>query len=288
MNRWPNFFIVGAPKAGTTSLHSYLNEIPEVFMSQIKEPNYFSPIVSKQNNLTRINNEKKYQDLFKNVKNQICIGEASPSYLRDPQTPQLIHEKIPNAKIIIMLRDPVERSFSHNLHRVRRGINNSFNLSLKKYIETKDIQSEFFRLMVYPSLYYKQVKIYQETFGLENVKIIIFEEFIQNTTQSVKEVLEFLGVKSEVPTNINKTYNPYLEPKNKFAFPIIESTPIKKILTTLLPQRIRGSVREKFFTKTGTKPKLDKETREKLIELYNPEVQKLKTLLGRDLPWKNF
>ena len=120
---WPNFFIVGAPRSGTTSLYEYLKEVPEVFMSPVKEPNFFNLSVENDLFLSKpIREKKKYLDLFKNVKDEKAIGEASPTYLWDPKTPKLIHEIIPDAKIIISLRDPVERTFSHYLMYFRNGI----------------------------------------------------------------------------------------------------------------------------------------------------------------------
>jgi len=116
MEKWPNFFIVGPTRAGTTSLWNYLKQVSGVYMSPVKEPAHFNP----NTNYTRfstipIRDKKKYLELFKDVKDETAIGEASPTYLADPQTPYLIHEVVPDARIIIILRDPVERAFSEYL-----------------------------------------------------------------------------------------------------------------------------------------------------------------------------
>ena len=85
---WPNFFIVGAPKAGTTSLYWYLRNITGIYMSSIKEPNYFSIKVRPKDYFLRpIRDKRKYLNLFKDVIDEKIIGEASPSYLRDPEAP---------------------------------------------------------------------------------------------------------------------------------------------------------------------------------------------------------
>ena len=107
---WPNFFIVGAARAGTTSLYTYLKNTPGVYMSEHKEPHYFI-----DNMKAGYYDESKYLQLFKNVKNEKAIGEASVDYLIDPSSAKCIHDKIPDAKIIILLRDPVERAFSSYL-----------------------------------------------------------------------------------------------------------------------------------------------------------------------------
>ena len=103
MERWPNFFIVGAPRCGTTSLYEYLNHTPGIFMSKVKEPNYFSVSVTPKIKLSQlIQDKKQYLSLFKDVKDEIAIGEASVPYLWDPKAPLLIHEAIPDARIIMI------------------------------------------------------------------------------------------------------------------------------------------------------------------------------------------
>src|SRR5918911_2549475 len=88
---WPNFFIVGAAKAGTTSLYYYLNEIPGICMSRIKEPYYFSPHYIQQYPGETVTNKEGYLRLFENANSCTAVGEASPSYLWDPDSPKLIH-----------------------------------------------------------------------------------------------------------------------------------------------------------------------------------------------------
>ena len=109
---WPNFFIVGAAKAGTTSLYQYLKQIPGIYMSPVKEPHYFSRrVIPDDHHYRPIRDKEKYLSLFKKVNNEKVVGEASPTYLRDPEAPRLIHQVSPNARILISLRDPIERPF---------------------------------------------------------------------------------------------------------------------------------------------------------------------------------
>ncbi|MBK9638978.1 MAG: sulfotransferase [Bacteroidetes bacterium] len=146
----PNFFIVGAAKAGTTSLYQYLSQHPEVYMSPIKEPNYFSTEIKfeevrtevkerirllKINSFLKgnmrkpihrafINDIKQYESLFRFVGNQKAIGEASASYLYSPYAAKAIQEYNSEAKIIIILRNPIQRIYSHYLMDRRMGITN--------------------------------------------------------------------------------------------------------------------------------------------------------------------
>ena len=114
---------VGAPKSGTTSLFAYLKTVPDIFMPEIKEPNYFSIVnVPKDSHSKPIRDKKKYLELFKKVKDEKIIGEASVSYLSDPKAPKLIHKEVPDAHIIIIIRDPIERAYSHYFNKVRSNI----------------------------------------------------------------------------------------------------------------------------------------------------------------------
>ena len=122
MEKWPNFFIVGAPRAGTTSLYAYLSQIPGIYMSPVKEPEFFSPNRSTNDDLIPIVNKNDYLTLFKNVKDELLIGEASTCYLEDPDSPKLIYNKVADAYIIILLRDPIERAYSHYLMHRRNNL----------------------------------------------------------------------------------------------------------------------------------------------------------------------
>ncbi len=121
--RHPNFFLIGAPRSGTTSVVQYLSRFEEVFLPSIKEPFYFSPELydSKiREQVPILTSEKDYLTLFDSVKDQRIITDASTSYLWTPQSAELIYAKAPSAKIIAIVRNPVDRVFSHYLHYVGR------------------------------------------------------------------------------------------------------------------------------------------------------------------------
>src|ERR1700693_2394465 len=188
---WPNFFIVGAPKAGTTSLYEYLRRVPGVYMSPIKEPHYFNTIkIVTVSALPPIRDKAKYLSLFQGVKDEVAIGEATAAYLRDPETPKRIRDVVPDARIVMILRDPVERAFSHYLAYIREG---SEPLSFQEALR-KDLKQDAY---LAPGFYAQQVKRYLDAFGSERVKMLIFEEFIHDTNGAVSDVLKFLGVNSQ-------------------------------------------------------------------------------------------
>jgi len=178
MEKWPNFFIVGAAKAGTTSLYEYLKDIPGIYMSPVKEPNYFSVnILDDNHELKPIRKKEQYLMLFNN--DAKILGEASAYYLSDPEAPKLIHKVSPNAKILISLRDPVEREFSHFLMEKERyaKTEKTFREIIQIELNYKNSKKNY---ALKHGLYSENVKRYLEIFGTCQVKIIIFEEWIKN------------------------------------------------------------------------------------------------------------
>ena len=283
MERWPNFFIVGAPKCATTSLYEYLKQTPGVYMSPVKEPNFFSRIDLVYLDPPPIRDKKKYLALFKKVKNEIAIGEASTTYLRDPQAAKLIHDTVPKARIIVMLRDPVERSFSHYLFRKALGRETlPFRDAVKKALNSQDYD---LRRVVEPSFYSGKVKRYLDTFGKNLVKIIIFEEFVKDTRRVVKDVLEFLEVNAEPPESIGEIYNPFYVPRGPFATFVLRSHFMLKIRDNLVPHAIGSFVIRNVLKKKETKPELSQEDRIFLEEIFRNDVKKLREILGRPIPW---
>ena len=293
MELWPNFFIVGAPKAGTTSLYEYLKNIPGIYMSPVKEPNYFSiKAMPDKKPFRPIRNKEKYLDLFKNATNEVILGEASTLYLSDPEASTLIRKACPTARILISLRDPVERLFSHYLMNVSRNwIKSSFKNQIHKEMNNKaDFTKPHIRLSA--SLYSKDVQRYLDTFGKEHVKILIFEEFIKNPKVILEDILKFLGVKNIINNFEDvKVHNPYfkIESSGEISKQILQSNIISKISVKILPSFGRRFFRKKILTRKNTKKPVMKEAdRQYLIDFYKSDVKKLEVLLGRKFPWKNF
>jgi hypothetical protein len=261
---WPNFFIVGAQKAGTTSLYFYLKEIPQVYMSPVKELFYFAPHAVQTSVVDVIRDKKEYLKLFKNARGYVAVGEATPIYLWDPDAPKLIHQTVPHARIIIILRDPIERAYSNYLMKMKySGMKSSFYDELIRDYKSQEKLFGRSQLYVEFGMYYKQVKRYFDIFGREQVKVIMFEEFVQHPEQSVNEVLAFLGVNYTV-TEIREQYNPYSVPRSPLAlwifgfFSWLRARNIKfyKILA-LLPDSLVESAPEKILFKRKQKPKIE-------------------------------
>jgi len=281
---WPNFFIVGASKSGTTTLYEYLNEIPEIYMSPIKEPLYFHSFIH-ESHMKRIEDTSKYLSLFKNVKNEKAIGEASPTYLFYPESPKLIKNAVPNARIIIILREPVERAFSHYLMQKNNGTETeSFHQVVQRGLNRSQNSNEYVPCLD-RGKYHDQVSRYFKIFGHDKVKVLIFEEFIKDPLGTIKQTLDFLKIKSEPPSKIIQTYNEFREPTGKISKLILKSSISKKIASELIPQSMRRRLKETITEKPKEKPIMTEMDRLALESFYYQDVNNLQQLLGKSLPW---
>lgn len=282
---WPNFFIVGAPRSGTTSLYEYLKKIPKIYMSPVKEPNFFSVSLDLNFLFTKpIRNESEYLKLFKNSKNEKCIGEASSNYLWDPQSPKLISKLIPNAKIIIILRNPVERAFSHYLMHISNG---SETRSFKEVIQDaqKSSTNDYVRRIIECGFYNKQILNYQNFFPNAQIKILFFEDFNKNIQQTIKEILDFLEIDSFMPNNLETKYNQYSVPRGKFSSFVLSNKIIKQIAKNLLSESLGTYFIKNIFNKKVLKPKLDDAEKIILEKIYQNDSQNLQKTLGKKIEW---
>ena len=292
MEKWPNFFIVGTGKGGTTSLWKYLRTIPGIFLSNVKEPTYFSPSATQRG--YQIKDRKEYLALFENSEDSFAIGEASPSYLKDPESAMLIHEQIPHAKIIISLRDPVERLYSHYFMYQRKKNNPR---TFHEYIQqSKKSNQKFdnFSGALRMGMYTENVKRYLEIFGQNQVKILIFEEWTKNVKKTIQDLINFLEVDYEITTNFDDSIkNMYHEKKivgGTIGKQILESGATIKVVQKIIPKSGRLWLKSKLIEKdtNASKPKMEPKEREFLKNYYKDDVRNLEILLGRKLPWKNF
>ena len=206
MNRWPNFFIVGAPRSGTTTLYHDLKAHPNIYMPSVKEPHYFAQvdvtmggenvIAAHQSGLMAYRAEVDYLRLFHKAEANSTIGEASAGYLYDESAPSRIREKNRNAKIIIVLRDPVERAQSSYLYSVNFGFERRgfFAAITRDYARTCKVVGQS-SMYVEHGLYFQQVSRYLHTFGPENVNVYLQEDLSTDISGVIRDICEFIGVR---------------------------------------------------------------------------------------------
>ena len=279
-----DFFIVGAPKAGTTSLYHYLSEHPQVVMSSQKEPDYFSDKEIQEQGMyyakSRVNTLDKYKSLFVQ-KESVVYGEASVSYLFYENVAEDIKKYNPNAKIIIMLRNPIERAFSHYLMDYRLGlISDSFENIIAKKSKHKNAHL-FYQQYIEVSKYATQIQRYLDFFEKENILFIDYEDFKKNVSKTVDQVYNFLNISTEFVADINTKHNTFIMPKNKIIRLIYSFVFLRKILTILFPIYLVKHIRVLLF-KSDKKPELLKETRSLLKKIFNDDIKKLEEVLAKN------
>ena len=287
--RLPNLFIVGAAKSGTTSLHSYLSEHPQVFMASLKEPHFFSrvrPTAKHRNFLPVVTREDDYKKLFADAGAEQIIGEASPSYLWEPGTAQRIYDKVPNAHIVVMLRDPVDRAHSHYLMEYRAGREMlPFPQALRRdwFAEQKGWGVSF--LYVELGLYFRQVKRYIDVFGERNISIILFNDFVADPARVLRELAERLGIDTApiAELNVDRSHNAFELPRSELARRANNNAPVRLLAKRFVPHPLRTYIRNKLFFKEGDKPTFDASSKEFLIERFRDDLDQLEGLLQRDL-----
>jgi hypothetical protein len=273
----PDFIIVGAPKAGTTSLFHYIKE---------HAVNYFSgEEISRQKlfyNDYKINKLVDYKKLFSSARYDQVKGEASVSYLFYPNVAQRIFEAIPSCKIIAVLRNPIDRGYSHYLMDYKLGlVDMPYEDIVFKRGNHKN-QELYYQQYVELGLYAHQLNRYFAIFPKEQIKIYTQDELKIDTPAVVKNLFEFLNVNS---TNIviSKTqHNQFSLPKNKLIHELYSSVWLRKSLSSILPYGFREKVKSALFKK-GKKPELTQKTINKLLEIYNPDILKLNEMIEQDV-----
>jgi hypothetical protein len=285
----PNFMIVGAPKAGTTSLYHYLSQHPEVFMSSPKEVNFFSYEELVQQNLYyddfKVDNVDKYKKLFTHTKGEKAVGEASVSYLFYPKTPQKIKETIPDVKIIILLREPTSRAYSHYLMDYKLGLVDVAFEDIVYELEENTKSNLFYQQYISLGLYYEQVKRYIDIFGKDKIRIYFQDDFKNDPSSIIADICDFLGVDSNYRPKISKEYNVFSMPKSKIVDKVYKSS-FRPLISSVLPQRIKEKIIDILFVKKQ-RPKMSNETRKYLQGIYRDDIINLERLIEVDLSsWK--
>ena len=284
--------MVGAAKCGTTSMWAYLKQHPDIFMSARKEPHYFAPEVRRLP-LTL----DQYCLLFREVKEESCIGEASVYYLFIPETANRIKQFNAKARIIIMLRNPV--NMVHSLHAQLLFSSVENLLTLREAIRAEHERKKGFSV---PAgcvngiqLYYRsradyapQVKRYFDTFGRENVHVIIFDDFKNNTAAVYRDTLRFLGVEDSFTPDFSSR-NPNTQPRSKTLMYFRHNYPefVRTMGKLVVPSaRVRYGLMQKITklnTRTVERPPIPKDLRRQLQAEFRPSVERLSQLLERDL-----
>lgn len=281
----PNFIIGGAMKAGTTSLHTYLRQHPQVYMSPIKEPRYFAydpddPVHVRQTTSTYpIRTLEQYLQLFEHVTNEVAIGETSPRYLISQVAPANLKRTIPDIRLIFSLRHPVDRLYSLYL---MGGLSGSGIGDVYERCRPGSKLAIWARYSPY-------FEHWLDYFERSSMKILLLEELESNPQRQLKELFRFLEIDEEFVPDTSKRYNVGGVPKNRVAailadgLKAIRSRQMFVQLKQYVPdeiKRMKPSLRQASLDKAEPMPA---DLAESLVEFYRDDVRQMQQLLDIDL-----
>jgi hypothetical protein len=295
----PNFLIIGAAKAGTTSLYQYLKQHPQIYGCPIKGTKFFAfqegqkvtfagPGDQASYDRNAITDPSAYRALFDEVTHEIAIGEVSGLYLYSPVAPARIKALLPEVKLIAILRNPVDRAFSSFLHMRREGREPLTDFAAALSAEEARIKDNWEHLWHYTQVgfYYTQLKRYFDLFRHDQIAVYLYDDFKANPGAVIRDIFQFLGVDSAFTPDVSTKHNVFGKPKSNYLYQLFKKpNPVKAALKPFLPGSLRRNIKRKAIahTMSGDRPVLAEETRRCLIQLYRDDILSLQSLIKVDL-----
>ena len=293
----PNFLVIGAQKSGTKSLYHYLGQHPEIYMSPITVPRFFalegtSPDFfrgpgDREMSRRTITDIDSYKALFAAVSGEKAVGEASPIYLYLPETAERIRRYVPEAKLIAVLRNPVERAYEAYLTLVRDGRE---RLGFSEALEAEDerIKGNWHPVWHYRArgFYHPQLQRYYELFLRDRIRVYLYEDLKAKRVPTMQSIFRFLCVDDAFAPDTGVWYDDVPAISRNDAVHRFTDKPnrlknvVKPLLSEGLRKRMSSNVRNRNLTRP---PPMPARTREELAEAYREDVLKLQGLIGRDL-----
>lgn len=293
--RLPNLFCAGAVRAGTTFLYERLAGHPEVYMSPVKEPNYFAradgppwmdgldtdelrrylqgPMPPAHNAL--VADWDDYLALFGGAGAEPVVGEASPSYLYSERAPGEIAAACPDARVVLSLRHPVERARSHH------GMDVAIGATSQGFAEALGRAPDPDHPYVAGSLYSAPLERYLDAVGADRLRVYLFEELEADPVETLRDLAGFLGIDpSGFPSGGRA--NPGLAPRARRLNVLLERTGVKGLVRRMLPERVLATGKRLYYGPDDDRA-VPPELADRLRALFRPDVERLEELLGRDL-----
>ena len=293
-NNKPNFLVVGAAKSGTTSLFNYLTKHSDIYIPAVKECRFFSQLPKNYKGLgaeffanNGITDERNYFELFSGHEDKVC-GDISNDYLYyyEKSIKNILKYLGNKIKIVIILRNPIDRAYSNYMHHIRDGWENiSFEKALD-YENTRIIDNWGWSYhYINTGMYYCQVKAYLENF--KKIKIYLFEDF-KSKDYLLKDLFAFLEVNEDEELKDENEYNISGYPRNKFIHNFINNdNSIKDILKpmfkSILPNNTIQQIISIIKNKNLKKIAMENDTRQRLGNIFKDDVKKLSNLIKKDL-----
>ena len=290
----PTFLIIGAAKAGTTSLHDYLRQHPDVFVPEQKELRFFAfegvePDPRDPVHRRVVRDFAHYQELFAETGTALAVGEASPAYLTSPAAARRIRDRLPEARLIASLRDPADRAWSHFLFAKQKGLEPPEATFEDVFLRDRIEVNGFVRSRPYLDcgFYARGLKPYFELFPRDRIKIVMFDDLRKDPVGVANEVYQFVGVGAFAPRTTVTRAASGVPRSSALQRTLGADAGWKRVVRRWLPRSVRSTVRHTIAARNLKKPPLDPALRTRLVDLYRRDVEELEDLLDRSFaPWR--
>lgn len=286
----PNFFVVGAAKAGTSALHSILQQHPDVWLGRMKEPHYFAwradpnlvgPLFSDPTTA-----ESQYLGYFEGADGSHFVGDCSTSSLVVPGTAARIREASPEARIVIILRDPTERALSHFVHFASAGAETTRDFGeavLRSGTDRAREDLPFTYDYLGWSRYGDRLAEYLDTFGADRVHVELHEEFLRDPGGVAARIVTFLGAATFSPVPGRRVNQMRMARWPALTNVVYGRTNGGRRLQSVLPRAVVTGARERLRPHLYAKPTLHPDVRARIVESLSDDVQTVERLTGRNL-----
>lgn len=293
-HQYPHFIIVGAPKAGTTSLFKYLNQHPQVYFPKRKEPMFFCDYDANfagpsadWYNANMINEPESYLSMFADADEHKVTGEASTDYLSCPNAAVRIKNWNPDIKIIIILRNPIDRAYSEHMNlvsRMREEVDFLESINLEEQRIKNGYPPYFWH--VRRGLYYEAVRNYLSIFDQKKVQVLFYDDLTQSPEQVIESILSFLDLET-IPVDTSERFNISGRPKSRFLQHLLLSGK-KRFINGSLGALMRkneliGKTYRSLMVSNMEKPKLKKHEFRYVRDIFYEDIIKLQDFLNLDL-----
>ena len=292
----PNFYIVGAARSATDALYSYLRQHPEVYMSPVKETNFFvfygrpveycGPGDQQALRSCYVPTLAQYETLFAQSGAARARGEASPWYLYMPDVPARIRQHTPGAKLIAILRNPIDRAFSSFSMLQRDNREPMGNFLSAVALEQQRIAANWEPIWHYQrmGLYYEQIRRYRETFGPEQLRVYLYDDLDHNPAAVVADIFAFLDVDTTFTPDLSRRPNQGYVPRSRRVHALVAGdSRLKATVKPLLPARLRQRLKASLLAQNAGRTAVDPAARHKLLPAFRENILRLEELIDRDL-----
>lgn len=267
----PNFLIIGAPKAGTTSLYEHFRAHPQIFMPRIKEPRWFGYDGSGDRLKFPVQSLAEYEALFEGAADAIAIGEATPHYLLYPQAAERIHAAIPEARLIAALRNPVDRAHSiYEMNRRNKGVNADLPFAAALAADPNLRES-----------YAPHLARFFALFPAAQIRVILLEDLEARPGETLAELFGFLGVEPGFRPEM-KIANPGGAPRNRLLHSVLSNKRLIAAARDILPESLIAPFKALRSRNLEKRP-LGAAERRAAAEIFREDIARTSALIGRDL-----